>query len=308
MERKLKHHFIPISYLTAFCDQDGMVWAYKKCLDSEPHRAKPENTAFANKFYALYLDDGSEDTNTFENALADIVDNGNTAGALKGLRSGQPPSFDDRQRLSIFFGFMLVRTPSYRSFYEKQRNKELNLDIKKIVTNKDDFKNWTDSYQSISNEVFSDDEIDQIRKEILNDKHPMEIHSNFILNHIYKLGFDIAKLLVGMRWLLIRAPNNSFFLTSDNPVVVFNPNFLGCWTAELAMKDTEFFIPISKEMGLLIVQSREEKLESQIVETNQHFVNEQNNRIIFMASKFIYASQKSDKIIKMIQNVNSKTT
>ena len=74
ISRKKRHHFIPRMYLKGFCDQQGMIWTYHKNDLGKVHKQKPENTAVVKNFYAIHHSDGYIDTNTYEDALADIVE------------------------------------------------------------------------------------------------------------------------------------------------------------------------------------------------------------------------------------------
>jgi len=302
---KKRHHFIPKFYLKGFCDQRGMIWAYhKKEPNIIPHCQKPENTAFVKRFYTIYFDNGTIDTNTFEDALADIETP--AANALKALVSCKELSSDDRKKLSLLFSCMYVRTPSYRAFYERQHNTELNMLAEANATNKECFRQWwADNHRNINNESLPND-IEQIRQDILNDEYQLEIHPNYSLYIMGKLIDSSEPLFASMKWIIIKAPENLYFLTSDNPIIVINPNHTGFYSPSLLMKDTRVFVPISKEIGLLMIRTDEEKLDNQFVSENSVFVEEINKAITLYAAKFIYYHEKSDKIFRLIENVNSK--
>lgn len=151
-ESKKNHHVVPKLYLQGFADHNDMVWTYlKNDPQKKPYPQKPKNVAIERYFYALHLNDGTIDTNTFEDALADIIETP-AADGLKAIKAGNIPSHDDRQRLSLLFGFMLVRTPKYKMFYERQHNREFNLKLKLIASDKNNFQDWADKYKRIRNE------------------------------------------------------------------------------------------------------------------------------------------------------------
>ncbi|MCL5261168.1 MAG: DUF4238 domain-containing protein [Gammaproteobacteria bacterium] len=300
---KKRHHYLPKFYLDGFCDQQNMVWIYHK--DTQKiHCQRPENTAIVKNFYAIHRNDGTIDTNTFEDALADIVESP-AAAALKSLRLGSVPTDEYRQHLSILFAFMLVRTPGYRDSYEPQFNEELDKMLKLIAANEEYFQRWTDDYKK-TNGVPLADNIEQLRQEILNGKFQVRVHPNFSLSTMQKLGFNCGGLLVNMKWVIIKAPKNLYFLTSDNPVIVTNPRGIGYCSPGLGLKDTRVFVPISKEVGLLMIRSDEDKLDNQIVSNNSKIVKEMNTGIVLGASKFIFANEQNDKITRLIKNVNEK--
>ena len=200
---------------------------------------------------------------------------------------------------------MLVSTLSYREFYEKQHNKEFNILLKSIAATKERFQKWTDDYEGIFNESIANN-IDQFRQEILNDEYQIDIHPNYSLHIMYMLGLSSAYLLASMKWVIIEAPENLYFLTSDNPIIVTNPNCMGYYSPELLTENTRVFVPISKNIGLLMIRLDVEKLDGRYVKDNKEIVKEMNKTIVLMASRFIYAPERNDKIIRMIENVNSK--
>jgi len=305
MNRKKKHHYLPISYLNGFCDQKNMIWTYHKDLSAEPHCQKPENTAFIKNFYAMEREDGSLDTNTFEDALSDIIE-GPAANALNSLRFSQIPSFDDQQQLALFIGFMLARTPSYRKFYEEQHNKEYELQLKFIATSKERFLKWSDEYKKLNNEPLAND-IEELRQEILNDEYKIQVHPNLRLYIMQKISLSTSFILADMKWIIEKSGNNIHFITSDNPIIVTNPNYQGgYYTPSLLTEGTEIYIPISKDINLLMIKSEEEVLDIQINVVNKEVIKKRNRAIVSTASRFIYSPEKNDKIIRMIKNANNK--
>jgi len=303
--RKKKHHFIPRLYLEGFCDQQGMVWTYhKKDADKKSHCQKPENTAFINYFYALYSDDGTLDSNTFEDALAEIIESP-SASAIKSLRSGQIPSHEDRQRLALLFGYMLVRTPSYRAHYEKEHNKEFKLMLINIAGDVDRFGQLAADYEKINNEPLADD-VEEFRLAILAGDYNPQIHPNVSLHIMNSIGSASAALLVDMKWILLKAPENLFFLTSDSPIFITNPAANGFYSPGLLTLDTRVFVPISKDIGLLMIRTTESKLDNQIVNNNMDVVKEMNKAIILTAQEFIYSCENDKEINRLIGDLQNE--
>ena len=50
---KKKHHYLSRCYLEGFCDQQEMVWMYKKDEPDCPSSAKPSNTAIEKGLYHI---------------------------------------------------------------------------------------------------------------------------------------------------------------------------------------------------------------------------------------------------------------
>jgi hypothetical protein len=274
-----------------------MVWSYHKDDLSKIHCQTPDNTAIEKNLYAV---DGI-DVNVFEDFLSDQIESP-AVNALKELQKGQLPSNNDRLVLAKFFGFMLVRTPSYKASNEQPFERESNMLLKLYVQHKECFQNWCNKYEGINNQPIAKD-IERLRQEILNGKYILKPHHNFSLNTIGKLGLSIDSYLLNMKWIMIKAPKGYFFLTSDNPVIITNPECNGFYSTGLGQENTRVFIPISKEIGLLMVNLDIDGFDNQSIDNNSEIVGHMNKAIILFASKFIFSHKKNDDITQLIKKV-----
>lgn len=291
---KIKHHYIPRFYLEGFCDERNMIWTYCK----EPYCQKPEKTAFENYFYALYLADGTMDFNTYENMLSDEVESP-AAEALRMLRAGELPSYEPRQKLALLFGFMLTRTPFYRAHYEQEHNRELMLKLKITAGNKDLFREMAAGYEKSNSEPMADN-LEEFRQGILSGEINYSIHPNLSLYIMKTIGVASAKLLEDMKWILIKVPENLNFLTSDNPIFILNPTVDGFYSPGLRTAGIRVYVPISKNMVLLMVQSDQPDVDNPGVKDNEAIVDEINKGIICTAQRFIYGCKNDKKINRLI--------
>lgn len=71
---KKKHHYVPESYLKAFCGNDAMLAVYRKDAPTEPFRRRPGEVAFHKYYYAQPLPDGGRDTNRLEDFFSELED------------------------------------------------------------------------------------------------------------------------------------------------------------------------------------------------------------------------------------------
>lgn len=72
MTQKKRHHYVPIAYLKAFGDDEGKIRVYRKDEPEKPLHVKPENVAFQNYYYSQPLTDGGQDNNTLEDLFSTI--------------------------------------------------------------------------------------------------------------------------------------------------------------------------------------------------------------------------------------------
>ena len=67
-----RHHFVPVTYLKQFTDEDGFLHVYRKGDLSAPFLSKPERTGFANHYYSQPLPNGTTDNSALERVLGTI--------------------------------------------------------------------------------------------------------------------------------------------------------------------------------------------------------------------------------------------
>lgn len=112
---KKRHHFVPKAYLKAFCNEDGRVLVYRKDSPAQARPESPDSTQFRNYYYSQPTPSGERDNNTLEDMFSTI-------------ESGWPRTVADlvankdiNERLSNLFEFMSlqrVRVPAARDAAE----------------------------------------------------------------------------------------------------------------------------------------------------------------------------------------------
>ena len=117
MARKKRHHYLPRFYLGGFVDplHKPYVWIYEKG-DSNITRSTPRNIAVRKHYYSFETKSGSIDSQSVENALAD-VENKAAPVFQKVLRHEQLDD-EDRNAFAVFLSLMTARVPNYRENLE----------------------------------------------------------------------------------------------------------------------------------------------------------------------------------------------
>ncbi len=117
---KKRHHYIPITYLKKFTDDDGRVFAYRKDEVDKPLHIEPSAIAFERYYYSQPLPEGGRDNNTFENFFGTIESTWNPLAARLRLGPGTATDFtsSDFESLFIFMCLMRVRVPAVRDMVE----------------------------------------------------------------------------------------------------------------------------------------------------------------------------------------------
>lgn len=69
---KKRHHYIPKSYLKSFCDDTGQVLVYRKDNPSKTIQLSPDNTGFHKYYYSQPRPEGGKDHNALEDFFSTI--------------------------------------------------------------------------------------------------------------------------------------------------------------------------------------------------------------------------------------------
>jgi len=72
VQDKKRHHFVPIAYLSQFTDELGKVFAYIADGPEEPQHMKPDAIGFEGYYYSQIRPDGTRDANTVEDLFGTV--------------------------------------------------------------------------------------------------------------------------------------------------------------------------------------------------------------------------------------------
>lgn len=265
---KKSHHYIPQCYLKGFCNTDERVWTYKKEDPQNPFLNKIDSTAVETYFYRLEAKGSSDGIEDF---FGEQIE-GPCSKILEKLRNKEFPIKQDRDKLSVFFSTLFVRTPLYIEHLTVSHNKELALFANLLASNKEKFH---DEYKEMDPDAVEND-IEEERQLILNGE--VTYHKDIILSLMLRVGAIYSQHLSQRKWVLFETDNDNPFITSDNPLYLFHPNLqpLGFYQPGLGMKDTRIAIPISKDLMLLMLDDEnvaDEYVFSSTDLYNQRFYN-----------------------------------
>ena len=198
---KKRHHYIPITYLNKFADDTGKVMAYRKDEVLKPLHLRPSEIAFERYYYSQPLPEGGQDNNTLEDFFSTIEST--WPPLVDQLRSGSAIS-SDLEALYTFMGLMRVRVPAARDMVEISLAEHVKATAR-----------FLDQAGKLSPKPKGHEDIlDHINVSI--DPH-QSLHAMPALMR----GF--GHLLDCLEFEVVHNETDVSFLTSDNPVVVFDP-------------------------------------------------------------------------------------
>lgn len=118
MAKKKRHHYIPRFYLNGFINPHDKpyIWVYEKG-NSSIIKVTAENIAVQKHYYSFRTSSGNIDSETFENALAEIE--GKVAPTFQKIKNHEILNDQERSSFAIFIAFIVTRVPNYRENIER---------------------------------------------------------------------------------------------------------------------------------------------------------------------------------------------
>lgn len=201
---KKRHHYVSQTYLDGFCGSDGKLWTYYLDKPHAPQPSRPEAVAYSNYYYSQTRDDGTRD----DNALEDLWSAFETVWpeTLKAIRAG---------RVSLASSFNVlgmvcvhaVRVPAARHRHElllatKLRAEAMALERRGTLP---------DVYQRYAGQLDTVPVAANPQRSIATMKEDMLRFGDLC----FQIGFEV-----------VHNDTDLSFITSDNPVCVYDPRRL----------------------------------------------------------------------------------
>ncbi len=220
---KNNQHYIPRFYLNLFTDPDTpciqtpYVWIFDRESGNVKNKA-PMNFAYI-KGYNNIVDKNGKISTAVEEEFRLIEDK--AAKVMRKILELKYINRRERQEMCKFVCSMKTRVPLFRNFYRESIEKQ-------------EYK------------VQLRDYVEKHKFNINIDEAPLKLE----MDSVIRVVNQSSHLLMGMFWSLLISDESSYFITSDNPVIIKdskNPSFhLGFLSSETV----EVFFPLSRKMCL----------------------------------------------------------
>jgi hypothetical protein len=234
MADKKKHHFIAQTYLRGFCSGDGKLCVYSKDKPRQHWWAAPDSVAFEKYYYSQPTPDGGQDNNRLEDFFCSI-ETGWPKLVAKIERGEQRPGGLDE--LLLFALMHRVRVPTARDGVEKMLAEAVRMTARHL----NDLGELPPPPPGLSFEY-----LDQ-HTQISIDPHK-SIHA------MTDLAKGFIKIVRAVGFRLIENATNEGFISSDNPVIYFDPiippQSMQPYNISRERMDIEFMFPITPKLML----------------------------------------------------------
>ena len=232
MQQTKRHHYVPKAYLKAFCDAKGKLLVYRKEGPPEPLYVSPDATQFRRYYYSQESENGEQDNNTLEELFSTVETDWPKTVAM--LRNGE----NVNDRLEYIFNFIALqraRVPAARDAIEAQQARVV----------KDTF-----------DQMFADGMFPPPPPGLDLSKVQVTIDPNRSLQAIPNILNGMGELFSRMGIMAVHNNTGRPFLTSDNPVLWFDPTLpfreqLPYTIGKNHGAAILFFFPVSPDLAIL---------------------------------------------------------
>jgi len=291
-----KQHWIPQSYLSAWCDPDKpenhepYVWKFSKDGRTAKHKA-PKNIFWENNMYTIHRSNGKRDL-TLEHGLQGLEDFFARLHRNK-LRNRIELAPEEKVLLLLFVAAMKVRTTSQRDHMQSQWGdalKKMDSLAEQIseMTNEEKAKFAT--MQPLSSSSSS---------ESLSHRQVRNLATKPLQHTMFTMIMKQTDLFSQMYMAIIGANISPGFITSDSPCVWFDPEGYKrprfYRSVGLANKKVEVTLPVFPEQAILI--SWNKKYDGYIELNSEQFVEDLNNRTWFQCKEHFIVNKNIKKDI-----------
>jgi hypothetical protein len=199
---KKRHHYVPKAYMKFFCDDTGTLLVYRKEDPSKAIPLSPDNTAFHKYYYSQPTPEGGTDHNALEDFFSKVEDK--WRGIVDRLHQQEDVN-DSLEDIFQFMALQRVRVPASRDVIEKIEGERTKAVVRRLDAG-GELPPKPDGFEDI---------LDYLEAPI--NPH-LSIHA--MPQMVQEIGQIFSWIGIGVLHNKTTIP----FLTSDNPVVWFDPS------------------------------------------------------------------------------------
>ena len=294
------HHYVQRAYLEGFVDSttvsgdQGKLWLY--LAGKKPFAQRPERVAKRNYYYCY--EKGKEKQFDIEQGLQKLED-----VSLPILKKLRVRDFElSKQDKLTFAGYVALSFTRVPKFERTANFMAALVSASQLESASRDQQMLEEMARLHREETGEDKSPDQMQKALTGGTVVATQDSRkWSLGQMVKIMFHLQKLIVKMHWtFFVASSDDPGFLTSDNPVVLFDPSgglFGGIGFA--SSPDAYFTFPICQEVCLLGGY----KAMQSVIESSSVDIRRVNSGTIDRSDKQVYAPFKSDKIQSIMDRI-----
>lgn len=295
MNNPKRHHYVPRKYLEGFTkDLKNISIFDRRALAYRTQSIV--NTAVQNHYYRISVVGGGKSTEV-ETFFANIESE--TWPIIDKLNNRLTLTATERHTLALYVSFQMTRTPDY----EKRINESEEKMIKHINKRRYSTVEETRRIMNENNDSPRDTlgvSPEELFEFIQGGEYGVEFSREHAIESTLKIGSDIAEYFVQMNWLVLHAPYNSSFITTDAPYSLippdgYDPNSF--WGVGITTLGAKKILPLTATCCLLMLDKGNELFHKN---ATRDFVRHINFASACSSDEYIFARDMShlESIVK----------
>lgn len=290
MSAPRKHHYLPRFYLEGFKvePQKGKkshIWQIEKGNPHVYYCPAIEDTGCIRDFHTIDFHDEEPDHTSVEKMLSDFELE--QSALVREIVRTEKIKDSQIEALSIFISLMRYRVPSFAQHVEESLRNAVR-DSFKILYQAGKFGDPPPELKKLIESKGIDKAIE------------FKISNWKILSQMFSVGLSPESIgpLTNYKFHLYVSNSNNCFITSDNPVALFHPDYKNIrpYGVGLAIAGTEVTFPLTSKF--LVLASRD--IKPGTTSAAEADIKEFNRRTIVMGERYIYASNVSPSLVETI--------
>ena len=248
MSQPKRHHILPKSYLARFCC-NGQLCVFDREL-SQYRLQTPINTAVQGYYYTLIDEEGNKNTEIESSLLSDIE--GGTNPIIDKIDSHKPISPDEKEMLALFVAFLKVRVPDFEKSVNESYERVERRKARIMFSNEERIEAMMRKRESELDERMKISP-KELMDFVLNEKYDVIPHRNESLLVMLSLSKKFTNLFQQMEWLFLCSPEQTSFITTDNPfTLVPPPDSNSFYGVGIATGGAKKLVPLSRKSCLMM--------------------------------------------------------
>jgi hypothetical protein len=281
-----KHHYVPVFYQKFFVNPGGLLWVYDRSLKTckELH---PESICCEKDFYTVRLKDAPWDRRV-ETDIFSIVD-GMSSSALRAFQS-QSAARETIGNVVYFMAVQMHRTPTFARTMKEMYVSTAEEIMRLMAVDVGRMQSVLDRYRRDTGKSI-DASAESMVKAVRDKELKVEATETAFLSHIFSQAESTFKIISQLFPQVLIAPENSGFITCDNPMTVVPPE--GCPHVGFFIPGTVSYFPLSRHICLRVDGSGNQFASRKI---SKETVQAVNRNIAANSERFVMGPEKAQLV------------
>lgn len=292
-----RHHYLPQFYLKEFIDPRNppYIWFYDK-ESGAANNAAAKSLGVEEHYYSVPKPDRTRESKTVEEIYKEI--DGNAARVIWKIHEKEELTEEDRDHFAMFIASMTTRTPGTRENLVLRGMSEM---LKKIIQleaiDEGLFNRSIDKFEKDTGNRVPDRE--EFRKFFLDREYDLKFRPEFSVPAELSAALKLVPYYIDMSWTFFIAKGSLKFVTSDNPVLRYNP-IEQHWHLKhsITNKNIEVTLPLSQTTAAVGCWDKPAGYR----DCDDRVVEAINNRTIFNGLRWVYASFYSIELGEFVKS------